>query len=249
MSMAAGTARRLDIGKVLSDGLGAAARNFGPFFLLALLLQGVPSALLTYGQLMAKANAGFGIFAILGGAATLVTVPMLQGALIYGTMRDLDGRPASITECMTVGRRHWLMLLGLAILSTLAVGLGLVLLIVPGVLLALRWAVAGPLVVLEGRGIQEAMGRSADLTRDRRWSIFLLGLIFLGLLMVVEFALTAVGAVFYGLANSSQVSTLLSPAVNMCTSLLVYPIATALFRELRGDQEGGDPEVLAEVFA
>ena len=119
----------------------------------------------------------------------------------------------------------------------------------PGVLLALRWAAAGPLVVLEGRGIQEAMGRSADLTRDRRWAIFLLGLIFVGVMIVVQIALAIVGFPFGSLVNNSQFSTLLSPLVNTCASLVTYPVLTALFLQLRDDKEGGSPAVLGEVFA
>jgi len=42
--------KSLDIGKVLNDGLGVVARNFGPFFLLALLLEGIPSAVIAYAR-------------------------------------------------------------------------------------------------------------------------------------------------------------------------------------------------------
>ena len=244
-----GSTRRLDIGKVLTDGLGVVARNFGPFFLLCLLLQGVPSALVAYGQLMARASGIFSIFAIVGALASLVTVPMLEGALISGSMSDLEGRPASMNDWLAAGRAHWPRLLGLGLLTALGVCLGLILLIVPGVLLALRWSAAGPAVVLEGRSIQEAMGRSAALTRDRRWAIFLLGLIFLGAMIVLQIALSIVGFPFRGLGPGSAFSTVVSPLVNTCVSLVAYPIATTLFRELRSDKEGGAPEALGQVFA
>ncbi|HEY4031799.1 MAG TPA: glycerophosphoryl diester phosphodiesterase membrane domain-containing protein [Caulobacteraceae bacterium] len=241
--------RRLDIGKVLTDGLAVVARNFGPFFLLALLLQGIPSALVAYGQLMAKASGGFIIFTFLGGVASLVTVPMLQGALFSGSMADLEGHPTAMNDWLATGRQHWLSMLGLNILMGLGVFFGMILLIVPGILLALRWAVSAPLVVLEGRGIQEAMGRSADLTKDRRWSIFLLGLILLGALIVVEMVLGILGIPFGGLHKGSAFATVIAPLINICTSVVAYPVGTALFRQLRGDKEGGNPEVLGEVFA
>jgi hypothetical protein len=244
-----GSTRRLDIGKVLTDGLGVVARNFGPFFLLCLLLEGVPSALFAYGQLMARASGVFSLFAIVGALASLVTVPMLEGALISGSMGDLEGRPTAMNDWLAAGRRHWPRLLGLGLLTALGVCLGLLLLIVPGVLLALRWSVAGPTVVLEGRGIQEAMGRSAALTRDRRWTIFLLGLIFLGAVIVLQIALSIIGFPFRGLGHGSAFTTAVSPLVNTCVSLVAYPIATTLFRELRSDKEGGAPEALGQVFA
>jgi hypothetical protein len=244
-----GSSRRLDIGKVLTDGLGVLARNFGPFFLLCLLLQGVPSALVAYGQLMGRASGIFSIFVALGAIASLVTVPMLEGALISGAMSDLEGRPSAMTDWLAAGRRHWRRLLGLGILAAIGVLFGLFLLIVPGVLLALRWSVAGPAVVLEGRGIQEAMGRSASLTRDRRWAIFLLALIFLGAMIVLQIALSIIGFPFRGLGHASAFSTVVAPLVNTCVSLVAYPVATALFRELRSDKEGAAPEALGQVFA
>lgn len=238
--------RGLDIGKVLTDGLAVAAHNFGPFFLLALVLQGIPSALIAYGQLLGRP---FGVFVVLGGLASLVTAPMMQGALITGAMDDLEGRPVSMNECLAAGRRHWLRLLGVDILVGLGVGIGLMLLVVPGVLLALRWAVSTPLVVLEDRGIQQAMGRSAALTENRRWSIFLLGLIFMGAMIVLEIVVSIIGLPFAFLGAHSAFSTLIGPLVSTCASVVAYPVGASLFRQLRGDKEGANPAALGEVFA
>jgi hypothetical protein len=43
--------------------------------------------------------------------------------------------------------------------------------IVPGVVLAVRWALIDPIVVLEGADARTARRRSATLTRGRRWTI------------------------------------------------------------------------------
>ena len=240
---------RLDIGKDPTDGLNVVARHFGPFFLLSVLLEGVPSALLSYAQLMVRLNPVFGVFGVVGFIACLVTVPILQGALVFGSMNNLEGRPASIADCLAAGQKHWLRLLGLDFLAGLAVAIGMILLIVPGVLLALRWSVSVPALVLEDRGIQESMGRSAALTENRRWSIFLLGLIFLGAMIVLQMALTIIGFPFGSLREHSLFTVVITPLVNTCTAVVAYPVGTALFRELRGDKEGGGPEVLNEVFA
>jgi hypothetical protein len=243
------SASRLDIGKVLTDGLGVVTRNFGPFFLLALLLEGIPTALLTYAQLMVRLNPVFAIFGVVGFIACLVTVPMMQGALVFGSMSNLEGRPASITDCLAAARKYWLRLLGLDFLVGLGVVIGMIFLIVPGVLLALRWSAAVPVLVLEGRGIQDAMGRSAALTRNRRWSIFLLGLIFFAAMIVLQMALTIIGFPFGSLHDHSAFTVVITPLVNTCTSVVAYPVGTALFRQLRGDHDGGNPEALKEVFA
>ena len=243
------SSHHLDLGKVLTDGLNVVFRNFGPFFLVALLLEGIPTALLSYAQLMVRLNPIFGVFGAVGFIACLITVPMMQAALVFGSMSNLEGRPASMTDCLAAGQRNWLRLLGLDILVGLGVVIGMILLIVPGVLLALRWSVAVPSLVLEGRGIQESMGRSAALTQNNRWSIFLLGLIFFAGMIVLQMALTIVGFPFGSLHDHSAFTVVTTPLVNTCTSVVVYPVLTAVFRQLRGDKEGGNPEMLNEVFA
>jgi hypothetical protein len=259
---ATGSPPRLDIGKVLTDGLGVVAQNFGPLFLLALLLQGVPSALAAWGQVIGRGHPLGGVFSLFGFLVSLVTVPMLTCALIYGSVSALERRPVVMGECLQVGVRRWLPMLGLMIGSGILTVLGFILLIVPGVLLALRWSVAGPVLVLEGRGIPESMGRSADLTRDRRGSIFLLFLIYLGIQFVLQAALSAVGVGYraagmtfgigfpFGDAGPKPaIVILLTPLISVVTVVVLNAIAAALFRELRGDKEGGNPEVLGEVFA
>jgi len=245
----ADSGKSLDIGKVLNDGLGVVARNFGPFFLLALLLEGIPSAVIAYSQLMARLNPIFAVFGLIGAIVCLVTIPMMQAALVTGSMGDLEGRPASMKDCLAAGQKLWLKLLGLDFLVGLGVVIGMILLIVPGVLLALRWSLAVPILVLEGRGIQESMGRSASLTQNRRFSIFLLGLVCVVAMFVLQLALTIVGLPFGSFHERSAFSVVTTPLVNTVTSVVVYPVVTALFRQLRGDKEGSSPETLNQVFA
>jgi hypothetical protein len=253
-----GSAQKLDIGKVLTEGLGVLAQNFGPLFLLALLLQGIPSALAAWGQVIGPLNPLGGLFSAIGSLASLVTVPMLTGGLIYGSMRGLEGRPAALDECLKAGTKRWLPMLGLMLGAGILTLIGFIFLIVPGVLLALRWCVAAPALVLEDRGIGDAMGRSVALTKDRRWSIFLLFLIFFGIEFVIQAVLSAIG-VGYRSAGMSlpfgarphmpAIVILLTPLISVASSLVITPIVTALFRELRVSKEGGNPEVLSEVFA
>src|ERR1700761_2035087 len=76
---ATGSSHGLDVGKVMTDGLNVLARNFGPLFLLALLLQGVPSALSAWDQVIGQRHALGGLFTGIGTLVGLVTTPMLNG--------------------------------------------------------------------------------------------------------------------------------------------------------------------------
>ena len=63
----------------------------------------------------------------------------------------------------------------------LCVLIGFVLLIVPGIILAIGWQFAPYLVVEQGAGPIDALKRSWELTRGNRWTLFLLGLALIGL--------------------------------------------------------------------
>ncbi len=70
-----------------------------------------------------------------------------------------------------------------SILGGLAVGLGLLLLIVPGIIFALMFAFTPFLVIDRGLGAMEAMKESARITKGHKWT--LLGLALLSLLVVL----------------------------------------------------------------
>ena len=97
-----------------------------------------------------------------------------------------------IAELFEAGQRRFWRLLGASILYGIAVGVGLVLLIVPGLIVGARGALLAPLIVLEGMPVRDAIDRSVALVRGQT------GLV-LGTL-VVAFLLTdsAWWIVFYG---------------------------------------------------
>jgi hypothetical protein len=250
MSLAlASPTRSLDIGAVLQDGLGALARNFLPFLVLATVLDGPPSMLFALSRIFRPNTIGYFGALLIGLAIAMVTDPILMGALIHGTMRELEGRRASMFECLAVGRRRWLGLLGLSIVEILGVAFGFLLLILPGVLLMLRWMVATSALVMEGQGVRNALGRSAILTRNRRWPIFLLLLIYFALIIVLRLLATTLADGLSLNSGNPWVWPWFASMISIVETLVQIPVATALFRHLRGDPEGGPPDQLAEVFA
>jgi uncharacterized membrane protein len=61
---------------------------------------------------------------------------------------------------------------------------GLILLIVPGVILALTFGYASYLVVDRDSGLREALRSSSRITSGARWKLFCLGLASVGILLV-----------------------------------------------------------------
>ncbi len=252
---ASGVDKRLDIGKVFQQTIEALQRNLAPFSLLSLMLGTIPQLGNLLAQTVAKGNLIAGLIGSLVGIAGLVTYPMLQGALIYGTVQDLNGSTTSMQDCLRVGSKRWLPLLGVQILAALGIFLGALLVIVPGILLALRWAVSAPALVMEGRGVTDAMGRSASLTQGRRGGVFLLFLVVWIVAAVFEGAFFSLAGGFSGLAAMATRNTprtallLVGPLLGFFFNLLLWPLIAALFHQLRATREGATPESLAEVFA
>jgi hypothetical protein len=176
---------------------------------------------------------------------------ILQCTIIYGTVNDLNERKVSIGESLSVGLRAFLPVLGLGILLGLAVALGFVLLIVPGIMLAVAWCVAIPAYVVERPGIMEAFGRSAELTRGNRWAIFGLFVIYFIAAIVIQLVVTMIGGVA-GLAAGGSPPlisrVLLMPLVQVVSTLVASTGAAVLYAELRRVREGVGVADLARIF-
>lgn len=249
--------QRLDIGKVISNTFGVLGRNIAVFGGLTLLLVGLPSLVVTFGvlQMFEPGTAGFTMDAdafapmFFGGLLSIVTTAMLQGAVIHGTIRDLNGRPASFAECLATGLRHFLPVIGLSILMGLGVALGLILLIVPGIILALMWAVAVPAKVAEGIGVFEAFGRSRELTRNNRLMILVLFIIYAVISWVLTMLLTAVGLGVNPTPGGNVIAqTIGSTIVDVIGSLIIAVATSVIYVEIRRAKEGVDTTALATLF-
>jgi hypothetical protein len=156
-----------------------------PFALVVYLLLGLVSLVLTL------LLGWFG--AIIGAFVGIIGLFWLQGALVEAVADIRDGR-ADLTMGQTFGRaqQHIGVLAIAGILAGLAIALGLLLLIVPGLYLLTIWSVLIPVIVLERRGVMEAFGRSRELVSGFGWNAFgvivLCFLILLGISIVVEIA-------------------------------------------------------------
>lgn len=109
-----------------------------------------------------------------------------QGASTYLAVMDAAGRPATIGDALRLGVRRAVPLSGWSLLAGVAVMVGFVLLIVPGVYLAVVFTASVACVaVIERAGI----GRCFELIRDRFWATF--GRLLLGWLIVEAYRFVA----------------------------------------------------------
>ena len=116
------------------------------------------------------------------------------------------------------------------ILAGIGVGIGLLLLIVPGLFLLTIWAVIAPVIVIERKGALESFGRSRQLVRGSGWQVF-------GVIVVLFLLQFIVTAVIQALANSVSDSFAGYAIADLIVRLLVAPLAalaaSVLFFELK----------------
>jgi hypothetical protein len=135
------------------------------------------------------------------------------------------------------GRRRLWALPGLNFLSGLGIVLGLILLIVPGAYLFVRWSAAVPALIAEEASIPESLSRSAEAIEGRFWHV-------LGAILVVWTPFLA-GMIASDLVPEDErliASLVLNLPINL--SLVAgWHLAVAIYA---GRQDG---RRLAEVFA
>jgi hypothetical protein len=213
----------LNIGQVISRLLGVVGRNFMLILLLALLLVGLPGAMLAYAQIgvlgdmqsaqnSADPSAAFAnLFSPLriglGIAGALIGVvgnAALQGAVIHASVSDLSGRRATFGDCLATGFRFFLPVFCIGLIVAICCFFGYVIFVVPGVMLGLAWCVAAPAEVVERTGIFAALSRSADLTRNNRAAIFALIIAFFVAVFIVQMVLNAVNQIGLGFGGAAM---------------------------------------------
>jgi hypothetical protein len=188
---------------------------------------------------------------MLGGLVTLVTTLVLQAAIIVCTVNELTGKPVSVSEGLQTGLRSFLPLIAIGIMFGLAVACGMVLLIVPGIMLAVAWCVTIPAFVIEQTSITGSFGRSLELTRGSRWQIFALFLLYAVISIIIQAVLGAVGGMtsFVMVGHFPLVTRLVVfPVIAVAKALIGATGAAVLYVELRRIREGVEPKGLAALF-
>ncbi len=141
------------------------------------------------------------------------------------------------------------LLLG-SFLFALGVGVGFIFLFIPGIFLAVSWAVFAPAVVVEGASGPGGLGRSWELIKGRRWPVF--GA-FVILYIIVAVASFIIGLILSGLlaAGSGGAFNFGNIILNIITQVLTAPllaIATVvIYFDLRVRKEAFDVTLLANA--
>jgi hypothetical protein len=241
IAMEPGTFRLAD---VFSKTFAIYGRRFVPFIVLTIIAS-IPSyiAIFVIGNPSGGRPGDFNGGQLALSLLDFVTKSFVSGAVIYGVVQDLRGRTFSIGDSLRIALDRFLPLIGVAVCVVIAIGLGTVLLIVPGLILACMFFVATPACVAERLGVFESLSRSRALTKGYRWQVFglFLLLIVAGLIIAAVVGAIAFTAGWLGVVIFSQVLGVLLSSFNGV-------IVSVFYYELRVAKEGVDIEKIASVF-
>jgi hypothetical protein len=193
--------------------------------------------------------------ALLGSLVTIIAAYLLQATLVKAVQDVRDGRvDMSIGETIAAARPYLWSVAGASILAGIAIGIGLILVIVPGLILATIWAVIVPVIVIERTGALASFGRSRELVRGRAWHVFATLVLVYIILIVVGIVLGAIFSFLPHVLGSglSQVisGTIVAPFLAIVVTLVYYrlvgssqtpPVSGENYGGYQQPPEGGGP--------
>ena len=256
--------RKLEIGRVGQELFGLIQKDPVGTYGLAAGLAAIPAVLsvilgLTGVNAAARAGgaAAFGRLAAMGpwfflmALIGLVVGVVTYGALGWGAVEGLEGRTPSIGEKLSAAGSAILPMIGVAILGYIGITIGCLLIVVPGIFLAVIWSLVFVAAVVDRAGVFGSFSRSAALTKNNRWMVFLLIVIyFVGVVVVwlISLLFTRIGAMG-GSAAALIASAVFQVLIGSAIRLVGALGAGVVYQELRTLKGEFDPGRLNRVFS
>lgn len=170
--------------------------NLEPIIILSLL----PALLTQLGSvLVTKHNDTGYLLSLVGGIWTFINMP----AIVVLQLRGARNKATTVNEAYTQGFRHIWQVLGTLLLSGVLILLGFICLIVPGLILLRRYALAPYYVVDKKMDVGQAMKRSWEDSNHAAGYIW--GTI--GVVLVISICSSILGAIFGFIPGASAIVT------------------------------------------
>ena len=180
--------------------------------------------------LLAAVLTWFGV--VVGLILTLVAAFWLQAALVKAVEDVRDGRAdMSLQETFQAAKPHLGSVIVAGLLAGIAIAIGFVLLIAPGLYLLTIWSVIVPVIVLEGKSAGESFSRSRELVRGYGWSVLgvivLTVLLLIGVEIVLGLILSPLADWLQGFLSNIVTGTLTAPVFAIVLTLLYFRLKAA----------------------
>jgi len=170
--------------------------------------------------------------AILAVLVSLIALFWLQATLVKAVDDIRDGRAdLSVGDTFQAARAHLAAVIVAGILAAIGIGIGFVLLIIPGLVLLTFWCVIVPTIVIEGKSAGESFGRSFDLVRGHFWRVLgvivLAVLIYFGFEIVLTLILSPFADWLKNFVSTIVSGTLTAPFFALVLTVLYFRLSAA----------------------
>jgi hypothetical protein len=219
------TPNRVEPGRVIGEAFETYRSHAGPLLIGALLVIGIAGII--EGLLSVSGSV---ILGILGAFIGLAAGFLYTGYVVKLVQDVRDGRrDFTVGELFSHATPYLGTLILAGILAGIAIAIGFVLIIVPGLILLTIWAVISPSIVVEDKGVLESFGRSRELVRGHGWQVF--GAIVLTFLIII---VVGIVASLIGAAIGDAGVVILRTIGNVITAPVWALVSSILFFELGG---------------
>lgn len=220
-------ARRISVGDVISETFSIYGQNLG-----ALLGSAIVVFIVVGVCEWALAEIGGWVLGLVAGAIYLAGHALYVGFVVKLVEDTRDGRrDFSVGDLFSNAMPFILPLIGFGILFSIAVFVGAIFLIIPGLILLTFWSVGAPAIVVEGVGVIDAFRRSWRLVRGNAWQVF-------GALLVTLLIAIGIGIVLALIATpigDGEVATGIASIVSGALTAPIFALAVSvLYFELAG---------------
>jgi hypothetical protein len=243
--------RKRDLGRILDDSFALYRAHWRTLLAVSALIV-VPVVLVVYGIGFGWFTGGYDdtttgdevqledVLPVFGGllAQLLIITPLVTATTVHVVEAAAKGERLTPGQAIRAGLDDFPVLLPAVVLMFGGLVLGFIALIIPGLILTVRWAVVSQAVVIEDKRGTAALGRSFELTRGRGWFTFLVVLV-VALLTGVVTALLQLPLDEAGRSADTMLYPLLGEILG---TVLVLPVVatayTLLYHSLLAHERG-----------
>jgi hypothetical protein len=177
-------------------------------------------------------QSGATIVGLLVGAAIAVIIwAILQAAMLRGAAQATIGDPVDVEASYRWGLARFGSVLLVALLVGITVGVGFLLLIIPGFIFLVFLSVSEPALIVENRRGTEAMARSWNLVRGHFWHALVVILVAYIITLLVQGILTAIGG------DNWFVAWIFTAIAQIITAPFTALVTVLLYLDLRARTE------------
>jgi hypothetical protein len=195
------------------------------------------------GQALSRSWGTALLLAAIGALIGVLISAVLQAATIRAAAQGTIGDPVDVEASYRYGFRRLGSVLLVGLLVAVIVGIGFILLIIPGIILLVFLSVAIPALIVEDRRGTAALGRSWDLVRGDFWHT-------LGVIVVVFLIVAIVSGIIGAIGGDAWALRWIFTAIAQIVTTPFAALASVLlYLDLRARSEALSSETLRRELA